>query len=65
MVSQGLFGAIEQYWSVEEKPRLDRRNTYFDDSIKVSNHDALRVGIVASTLATAIIIFWSLLGVVL
>lgn len=31
MVDQGLWGAIEQYWSVEDKPRLNRRNTYFED----------------------------------
>ena len=64
MVSQGLLGAIEQYWTVEEKPRLHRRNTYFDD-FEVSNYDALKVGVVVSSLATAIIIFWSIMGVLI
>lgn len=64
MNNQGLFGALDQYWSIEEKPRLNRRNTYFDD-VQVSNTDALRVGIVVSTLAVAIVVFWSLIGVVL
>ena len=64
MVSQGFFGALVQYWTVEPKPRLDRRNTYFDD-LEVSNMTALRLGIVVSVVANAIIVFWSLLGVVL
>ena len=64
MNSQGLYGALVQFWTVEEKPRLHRRNTYFEDHLKISNSDALRVGIVASVLATAIVVFWSILGVI-
>ena len=64
MNSQGLFGALDQYWTVEEKPRLNRRNTYFED-VQLSNYDALRFGIAVSVIATAIVIFWSLLGVIL
>lgn len=64
MNDQGLFGALDQYWTVDEKPRLHRRNTYFDD-ISLSNVDALRVGIVVSILAIAIVMSWSLIGVVL
>ena len=64
MSNQGFFGALEQYWTVNEAPRLNRRNTFFDD-VKVSNIDALRFGVAISVLATAIIIFWSLLGVIL
>lgn len=64
MNNQGLFGALDQYWSVDEKPRLNRRNTYFDD-LELSNVDALRVGIVVSVVAIAIVVFWSLVGVVL
>lgn len=64
MNSQGLLGALAQYWTVDEKPRLNRRNTYFDD-IQLSNVDALRVGIVVSTIAVAIVVSWSLVGVVL
>lgn len=64
MTDQGFFGALDQYWTVDDKPRLDRRNTYFDD-VQLSNSDALRVGIVVSALATAIVIFWSMIGVLL
>ena len=61
MSNQGLLGAIYQYWNIHDKPRLDRRNTYFEDA-QVSNYDALRAGIVVSVLATAIVVFWSLGG---
>jgi len=63
-MNQGLVGALIQYWTVDEKPRLHRRNTYFDE-VQLSNFMALKVGIVASTVATAIVVFWSLLGVIL
>ena len=66
LTRQGLYGALEQYWNVEPKVRLHRRNTYFDDVMSdISNEDAFRVGIVVSVMATAIIVFWSLLGVIL
>lgn len=61
MSNQGLLGAIYQYWNIHDKPRLDRRNTYFRDA-QVSNIDALRAGIAVSVLATAIVGFWSLGG---
>lgn len=64
MDNQGLFGALEQYWTVNDKPRLDRKNTYFDD-LTLSNADALRVGVLVATLAIAIVVSWSLIGVVL
>ena len=64
MNNQGFLGALSQYWSIDDKPRLHRRNTYFDD-VQLTNVDALRVGIVVSGVATAIIVFWSLLGVIL
>ena len=64
MTGQGLLGALIQYWSIEPKARLNRRNTYFEDH-QVSNTTALRGGLVVCTLATAIVVFWSLLGVML
>jgi hypothetical protein len=64
MNSQGFLGALEQYWTINEKPRLDRRNTFFEDTT-VSNTDALRFGLLVSTIAIAIIGFWSVLGVIL
>lgn len=63
MNKQGLYGAIEQYWTVEPKARLNRRNTFFEDK-QLSNYDALKFAMVVSTLATAIIILWSI-GVML
>lgn len=66
LTDQGLYGALEQYWSLEPKARLHRRNTYFDDVMSdVSNESVLKVGIVSSVVATAIIVFWSLMGVLL
>lgn len=62
-MNQGFLGALEQYWTVEPKARLHRRNTYFED-LNVSNYDALKFGLVISMIATAIVLFWSLLGVI-
>ena len=64
MNNQGFIGALSQYWDIEPKPRLNRRNTYFDD-IVVDNVTALKFGLGFSILAIAIFSFWSLLGVVL
>lgn len=60
---QGFYGALDQYWSIQPKPRLHRRNTYFDSQI--SNAEALRFGLIVSVLAMAIICFWSMIGVIL
>ena len=57
MVNQGLWGAIEQFWTVEEKPRLHRRNTFFEEHPQVSNYDSLKVGIVAVSVSITIVIF--------
>ena len=59
MSGQGLFGALTQYWSVEPKARLHRRNTYFDD-VSMTDTQAIGVGIVVSIIAIAIIIIWSI-----
>ena len=59
MTSQGFFGALWQYWNIQEKPRLNRRNTYFDDSLdKVTNYDALIFGTGFIVVALAIISAW-------
>lgn len=63
-MNQGLLGALEQFWTIEEKPRLHRKNTYFDD-VQVSNAEALRVGTAVIVLGMALIIFWSITGAVL
>ena len=62
MNKQGLYGAIDQYWTVEPKARLHRRNTFFDDH-QPSSYQSLKVVMAVSILATAIVIFWSILGV--
>lgn len=64
MSSQGLLGALDQYWSVEEKPRLHRRNTYFREH-EVSNIDALRFGLGFIIVAMAIVGSWCIAGMVL
>lgn len=64
MSNQGLLGALNQYWSIEDKPRLHRRNTYFREH-QVSNADALRFGIAFIVLAMAIVISWCIGGAVL
>lgn len=28
MVNQGFYGALEQYWTVDEQPRLNRKNSW-------------------------------------
>ncbi len=58
--NQGFTGALHQYWNLSDKPRLDRRNTYFDE-VRLSNINSLRVGIVAIVLATAIVVAWSVM----
>lgn len=65
MSNQGFWGALAQYWNVEPKARLHRRNTYFEDHMDVSNYDALKMGLGISVVATAILIFWSLMGLML
>lgn len=64
MSNQGLYGALEQYWTVNEAPRLGRKNTFFKDHPKVSNYDALRFGLITSAIATALVVVWSI-GVIL
>lgn len=56
MVSQGFLGAIEQYWTIDEKPRLDRRNTYFKDkTISENISNIFLISGTTSVLAIAII----------
>ena len=60
-MNQGLFGALEQYWTVEPRVRLHRRNTYFNDA-QVSNVTALRVGIVASAVILLLAFVLGIMG---
>ena len=63
MSNQGFRGALKQYWDLEPKARLSRKNTFFNDHT-LSNYDALKVGLGVSVIATAIICFWCI-GVIL
>lgn len=65
MSNQGFFGALEQYWTVNEAPRLNRRNTFFEDNVVVSNATALKFAVAITIIAMAIPLFWSLMGVIL
>lgn len=66
MNNQGFFGALWQYWNIQDKPRLDRRNTFFDDSMdKVSNYDALVFATCFITVALAIISSWLIVSAVI
>lgn len=63
MNSQGFFGALWQYWDIHEKPRLDRRNTFFDDSLdKVSNYDALVFATGFIIIGLAVISSWCIIS---
>lgn len=64
MVNQGLWGAVEQYWTVEEKPRLHRRNTYFEDH-QISNWTSFKLGIVAFSVSITIVILCLIGGMML
>ena len=63
MVNQGLWGAIEQFWTVEEKPRLHRRNTFFEEYPKVTNYDSLKIGIVAFSVTVVVIAVTTIGGI--
>ena len=64
MVSQGLLGALAQFWTIEKQPRLHRKNTYFQDH-QVSNKDALLFGLSVTVLALAIGVSWCVVGVII
>jgi len=55
MAKQNFWGAVEQYWTLEDKPRLHRRNTYFEDHPSISNWTSFKIGIVAVTTITIVI----------
>ena len=61
MNNQGLIGALYQYWNISDKPRLNRRNTYFKDH-QISNIDALKVGLIVSILGLLVLGSWCLGG---
>lgn len=48
-----FLGAIRQFWTIDEKPRLYRRNSWFNDH-QVSLKNGSRFWIIATVLALAI-----------
>lgn len=62
--NQGFIGALYQYWNISDKPRLYRRNTWFEDHLQFSQVKANHFYIVITVLALAIFILMNL-GVIL
>ena len=52
MSNQGFYGALSQFWTINDKPRLDRRNTYFEDN-KIGVRTANCLWVVFTILALA------------
>ena len=63
MVSQGFWGALEQYWTVEPKVRLDRKNTWFEDH--EPSHSDLIIGMYVTIIVTLFLIVSAMVSVVL
>lgn len=64
MSNQGFTGALIQYFTIEDKPRLNRRNTWFRDNFRISEAIAIRFIIVFVSVAIAFIIY-GMLGLLL
>lgn len=60
MNNQGFVGAVIQYFTIEDKPRLHRRNTWFRDH-QITEDIAIRFIIVSVSVAIAFVIY-SMLG---
>lgn len=60
--NQGLLGAFQQYWDVESKARLYRKNSFFEDKVNISNKDAIEFCILFLIVAIAIISCWMIGG---
>ena len=62
MTNQGLLGALEQFWTVEDKPRLHRRNTYFED-VMISEQHLLAVATIVLAMVIGFMAFFIAMGV--
>lgn len=60
-MSDGFLGAIRQFWTVEEKPRLYRRNSWFDDH-QVNLRQSNLFWISFTVLAWALVLFMVVKG---
>lgn len=60
MFSQdGFYGAVKQYFTIEDKPRLHKRNTWFEDH-KPSENTTVIIYSIAFVLAMLILGGWLL-----
>lgn len=57
MNNQGLAYAIIQYFTIDDKPRLDRRNTWFRDHLHMSDATAIRFLLFLFGVALAFIVY--------
>ena len=63
MVRQGFLGALEQYWTVEPKARLHRRNSWAREH--EPSHSDLVVGMYVSIIATISLFVVVMVGAIL
>lgn len=61
MSNQGFIGALTQYFTIEHKPRLTRRNTWFRDHFVISEKMTTDLFIVSFSVVIGVSIF-SMLG---
>ena len=57
MSNQGFVGAVIQYFTIEDKPRLTRRNTWFRDHLKISEKLATNIFVVIFSVILGVSIF--------
>lgn len=60
MSNQGFTGALIQYFTIEDKPRLTRRNTWFRDH-QISEKLTINILVVSSSVIIGVSIF-SMMG---
>ena len=60
MSNQGFTGALIQYFTIEDKPRLTRRNTWFRDH-QISEKLTINILVVSSSVIMGVSIF-SMMG---
>ena len=61
MSNQGFTGALIQYFTIEDKPRLTRRNTWFRDHLKISEKMAMNMLVILCSIVIGVTVF-SMLG---
>ena len=63
MDNQGLFGALEQFWSINDQPRLNRKNTFFDD-IKFNDPFIVELVCLGLVVIPVILVIIAMVGVI-